>query len=508
MTDQIIETLPKEDPIEPKESWVEVWRRRLTPLGYAVFMSAQAVDIMSVSGVVVTLDDIQLRYGMDYGTTSWVLSAYSVTFGGFILLFGRVGDVLGHHLVFGYGLILFALFSALCAGIDNFMALVIFRALQGLCAASTIPSSYAIIANTYTGKTLNLALSGIACVHSIAYGLGLVIGGAVVQSPIGYKGVFWFFFGISLLGGLLALIVVKPMSTSRKDLKRLDFLGSLLLVGGAVMVIVGLTEGGQRWNSPLVYVLLPVGGVMLVVFMLWEVYYASRPKSNLFPLIPNNIWRIQNFKAILFCTAMLYGGYFTILLNTVQYFQYVVGDSPLIAGVKFFPAIVTLSIVVLTIRYGMFPPKWACAAGMAIATVGMAVISLMRPDSNYWRYAFPGLILFAFGSVLFFIHYINMIMTVAPLDMQGLVSGIYQTAAQIATALAFSASASILGDVTSQEGSLDEKFHNTFYLGMACAAVGTLMVLLFVRHPKTEEPASPQESDDEIDSETGTKVEV
>jgi hypothetical protein len=286
----------------------------------------------------------------------------------------------------------------------------------------------------------------------------------------------------------------------------LDFFGSLLLVGGALLVIVGLTEGGQRWNSPLVYVLLPVGAVMLTLFMLWEVYYASRPKSNIFPLIPNEIWRIQNFKAILFCTAMLYGGYFTILLNTVQYFQYVVGDSALIAGVKFFPAIVTLSIVVLTIRYGMIPPKWACAAGMAIATVGMVVISLMQPDSNYWRYAFPGLILVAFGSVLFFIHYINMIMTVAPLDMQGLVSGIYQTAAQIATALAFSASASILGDVTAREGSLNDKFHNTFYLGMGCTAAGTLLVLLFVRHPKPEEPKSTQELVDEDLSEADTTV--
>lgn len=503
MTDKVIKSTPE---ATIKENWIDIWRRRLTPLGYAVFVSAQAVDIMSISGVVVTLDDIQARFGMDFGTTSWVLSAYSITFGGFILLFGRVSDVLGHHIIFGYGLILFALFSALCAGIENFMALVIFRALQGLCAASTIPSSYAIIANTYTGKTLNLALSGIACVHSVAYGLGLVIGGAVVESSIGYKGVFWFFFGISLLGGLLALLLVKPMPTSRKDLKRLDFFGSLLLVGGALLVIVGLTEGGQRWNSPLVYVLLPVGAVMLTLFMLWEVYYASRPKSNIFPLIPNEIWRIQNFKAILFCTAMLYGGYFTILLNTVQYFQYVVGDSALIAGVKFFPAIVTLSIVVLTIRYGMIPPKWACAAGMAIATVGMVVISLMQPDSNYWRYAFPGLILVAFGSVLFFIHYINMIMTVAPLDMQGLVSGIYQTAAQIATALAFSASASILGDVTAREGSLNDKFHNTFYLGMGCTAAGTLLVLLFVRHPKPEEPKSTQELVDEDLSEADTTV--
>ncbi|KAH8548442.1 major facilitator superfamily domain-containing protein [Umbelopsis sp. PMI_123] len=481
------------------ETWVEVWRRRLSPLAYAVFVSAQAVDIMSISGVVVTLENIQEKYGTDLATTSWVLSAYSVTFGGFILLFGRIGDVLGHHLVFAYGLLIFAILSALCAGIENFMALVILRALQGLCAASTVPSSFAIIANSYTGKTLNLALSGIACVHSVSYGIGLVVGGAVVRTSIGYTATFWVFFGISLIGGLLSLIVVKPMPTSRKDLLRLDFFGSLLLVGGAILVIVGLTYGGQYWNSPLVYVLLPVGVVLIVVFMLWEVYFASRPKSNMFPLIPNEIWRIQNFKPILFATAMVYGGYFTILLNMVQYFQYVVGDSALIAGVKFFPAIITLVIVVLTIRYGMIPAKWACVSGMVIATVGIVIISLMKPDSLYWRYAVPGLILVSFGCVLYFIHYINMIMTVAPLNMQGLVTGIYQTAAQIATALAFSASTSILGDITAQDPSTPEKFKHTFYLGMACTAAGAIVVLILVSPPRTAQAQAETPDDSEKD---------
>lgn len=153
---------------------VDSIRKFLQPIAFVVFCGSQILDILNLTGVTFALPSVVEKFGTSDATSTWVLSAYSLTFGCFILPLGRLGDVIGHKRIFVTGMLAFAVFSALSAGVDNLIAIIIFRAFQGIAAAATVPTSYALVAITYEGKAQSTAMGAIGSAQAVGGVIGTI----------------------------------------------------------------------------------------------------------------------------------------------------------------------------------------------------------------------------------------------------------------------------------------------------------------------------------------------
>lgn len=465
---------------------------RSNVLIFLMVMISTMMDLFNVTSILVSIRYIQEHYQVSQAIASWSISAYAVTFSGFIAFAGRVGDIIGHDALFIIGSIAFAIMSLICALVNNVYVYIVFRAFQGLAAATLIPTSYATMAHLFSGKYLNRAitiLSGMLCLSNAG---GLIVGGAFLESSVKHKGIAYVSFGISLLLGILAIFNFPTLVQNKDRLKDLDFIGSGILIGGLLLIIVGFTEAGENWNSPKAYVTLPVGFVFVLGFILYENYVSPRIFPNTHLLIPKAVWSIPNFLPLVFNSILNFAGFFGMIYISTSYYLYIGGDSPLIAGVRYLPFIITMlcTIAVMSQIYGVFSPKWVSTLGFSIGVGGLVLYTRVNytVGNYYWKYSFTGQVLLALGSVLYFIHYLNMIITATPLRYQGIVTGIAQTFAQFGVALAFAVVTSIVGD-TSDKRNLHDSYINSTYFCLACYATGTIIILLFVHDVKSPSPS-------------------
>ena len=288
---------------------ISALREKLKPLAFLLFTLIPAIDIINVTSLITGIVSVQEKYDDAYSNATWVLSAYAVTFGGMILFFGRVGDIIGHHLLFVIGIISFGIFSVLAAAVTNLDALIVFRAFQGVSAASTIPYAYALVATTFSGSTRDRALPVMAFAQSSAFGIGLLIGGAFVETYLGYRGTLSVSAGVSVLCGILSILSVKPSKKSGDSVKSLDVTGCLIFIAGILLIIVGLTDGGQKWASPKTYVPLIIGIALVFLFGIWESFSVKKFKG-LVPLVPIQVWTFTNMKPLILGNGLNYAGLF------------------------------------------------------------------------------------------------------------------------------------------------------------------------------------------------------
>ncbi|GMM36887.1 hypothetical protein DASC09_042120 [Saccharomycopsis crataegensis] len=449
------------------------------------------LDLLSVSSLLVSTKFIHQHYHVSPAVASWTLSAYAVTFSGFIAFQGRVGDIIGHDIQFILNSIFFAIASLICALVDNIYVYIVFRAIQGIGAAGLVPSNYAITANLFQGKQLNITLVFLNSVLGISAALGMLIGGAFLTTGVNQHGIGYVTCAISLILGIIAFFSFPQITRSKDKLKNLDYLGSIILISGLLLIIVGFTEGGESWKSPKSYVILIIGFILVLCFFIFENYLALRFFPDTHLLIPPMVWKIPNFTPLVVISILNFSGYFGNMFVNTSYSLNIDGVSPLVAAVRYLPFIVTMLVVTffLALSYGKVSEKWISTLGFLIGTGGLVVLSRMnyRIDNYYWKFSFTGQIALALGSCLYFVHYLNMIITATPLEVQGIVSGIAQTFAQFGIALSFAVITSIVGDRATEKESLHQKYQYGSYFCLACYALGTLLLLLFVRDVKEEE---------------------
>lgn len=445
------------------------------------------LDLFNVTSILVSIKYIHEYYNVSPALASWSLSAYAVTFSGFIAFAGRIGDIIGHDNQFIIGSFVFAIFSLICATVDHIYAFIVFRAFQGMAAATLIPSSYALVAHLFSGRQLDLALttlSGMLCVSNAG---GLIIGGAFLESEVKYRGITYSSFAISLVLSILAFFNFPKIDQNKDKLKSLDYIGSSILISGLLLIIVGFTEAGENWNTPRAYVTLPIGLIFVLVFFLYENYLSPKWLPSVHLLIPKPVWSIPNFLPLVFNSILNFAGFFGMIFISTSYALYVEDNSALIAGVKYLPFIITLLAftVLMAGIYGMFSPKWVSTLGFIVGVGGLVLSTRVdyRVKNYYWKFSFTGQILLSAGSCLYFIHYLNMIITATPLKYQGIVSGIAQTFAQFGVALAFAVITSIVGDTTDRY-QLHKRYINGTYFCLACYAAGTIILLFFVHDVK------------------------
>ncbi|GME75966.1 unnamed protein product [Ambrosiozyma monospora] len=254
-------------PIEKRNKW----------LVFSICLMALSLDNLSVSGGITSTVSVQEAFNTTSTNATWVISAYALTLGSFILIFGKLADILGADNIFLFGTCIMSLFALICAVIEkSVIALIVFRAFQGIGASALVPSGIALTAGYFAhdfnvmqraNRLLSIALTG-------AFGIGTLIGGAFALTNIGYKAFFYFVFALSFLCAITLTFTIIPVPRhSQLHLSDLNYGGVFILVAGLLLIILGLTEGGHKWRQAAAYVTLPIGFLLVISVFLFETVY-------------------------------------------------------------------------------------------------------------------------------------------------------------------------------------------------------------------------------------------
>ncbi|GFP57655.1 low affinity ammonium transporter [Trichoderma asperellum] len=441
-------------------------RVKLRPVTLVIYTFSLVLDVLNSTGVTFAIDSISREYHISENESSWALSAYALTFGAFLLISGRLGDVVGHKNIFVLGLLLSALFSALIAGIANDISLFVLRAFQGISAAMTVPTAYALVSVSYSGRARELALSVLGMGIASGSALGMIVGGAVTKSPLGYRALFWISFALSMTFCILSIFLVPPSKANLPLARNLDYIGAVLVTAAMLLIVLGFTEAPGHWR----------------------------------------LWSFRNFAAILPITAFSYGTVYLILLTGSQFLVQIQGKSALIASVEYLPfAIVPLIVMpVFGVLHSKVDPKWVITAGEAIVIVGNVLFSRNSFDTTYWRFTFPATILISVGTAAFFVNNINIAVAGAPKADQGLVAGVVQSVSQASVAIAFSISGSFLTGKTPT--TLLKGYRNAFYCACGFSGAALLITIALLRKRALAIPDGSSNSSDNQTAAQETKA--
>ncbi|CAI6483697.1 YMR279C-like protein [Saccharomyces cerevisiae x Saccharomyces kudriavzevii VIN7] len=470
-------------------------------------------DLLNVASMISLIDDLAKTYNISYTTASWSLTSYAVTFAGFIACMGRLGDIIGNSVLFTISCSCFAVLSLLCAVMPNFPAFAVFRAIQGICAAGLVPCAYALIPILAPKEKVQKYFSIVSCGFSSTIGLGLIIGGAFATTKIGYRGIFYLTFAVMTLISIIAFFftygVEKLNKKPQKDqastsVISLDFIGSLIFVAGSILIVVGLTEGGESWNRPVTYVTLVIGIILFFGFFVWNCTYTkivrgfeycgidtSKYFEKVQLLIPIDVLFMKNFIPIVLAFALNNACLFSCLYIIDQYSQYAERNSPLLAGVKLVPLIICMVIgnALCAFESTKLRPRVGVAIGFFLALAGSIILIQLHlvKENLFWKIFFSAQALVGFGVAIFYPYALQIAVGGAPDESKGIASGVAQTFGQLGIEITFSVLASVLGNINEMKGKSNaiQKFRTGFqncsYFTVAVGALGFLVTAICIR---------------------------
>jgi EmrB/QacA subfamily drug resistance transporter len=446
---------------------------------------AQFMVILDVSIVNVALPSI--RSGLRFSTTGlqWVVNAYTITFGGFLMLGGRAADLLGRRRVFLAGTALFTLASLLCALASSRGLLLGARALQGFGGAVISPASLSIIATTFAeGSSRNRALGVWGAMAGLGGASGVLFGGLLTQG-LGWPAIFL----INVPVGIAVIAAsrrVVPESRGEQVHRHFDVLGATLVTAGLVVAVYGIVRSESLgWGSSGVLVPLALAAALLALFALVEGRFAKAP------LMPLSILRMPRLRAANLVVALLYSAVFSMWFFLTLYMQQVLHYSAVRAGLSFLP--MTLSIVLtsslaprLVARLGVRP---VLATGMLSAAVGLALLTGVRPGGSYLATVLPGGVLGAAGLGLSLVPATIAAVQGVSAAQTGLASGLLNTSRLAGGALGLAVLSTIAASHTraqlaagaSNLGALTSGYQLALGVGAAICLAGALAAVALLR---------------------------
>jgi MFS family permease/uncharacterized membrane protein len=412
-----------------------------------VLCSAIFLEGIDVSMIGVALPSIRAELGLSAGALQWVVSGYVLGYGGFLLLGGRVADLLGRRRMFLLWLGVFLVFSGLGALATNGVVLVLARFVTGVSAAFLTPAGLSIITTTFPeGPARTKALSIYGGTAAAGFSLGLVVGGLL--SEIGWR---WVFFAPVLLAlaTLLAAVRLVPAAAAPPlPSHRFDLAGAAALTGGMLLLVLTVVEApAEGWGSA-----RTIGSLLGVCALLAAFVAIERRSSD--PLVRLGILRCGPLVRANLGAASLAGSFFGFQFVVVLYLQQFRGWSALEAGLALLPAGVDAVIApTLTPRLvGRFGLTRVIGAGLGVAALAYALFLPIGPNSSYAA-MFPTMIL---TGVAFALAYGPLTIAatngIAP-DEQGLAGGLVNTSFQFGGALGLATVVAVLGAATGTDGS-------------------------------------------------------
>jgi EmrB/QacA subfamily drug resistance transporter len=419
----------------------------LAIVGAAFFMT-----ILDVAIVNVAIPSIQIDLHIKEQTVQWVITAYAITFGGFLLLGGRMADLLGRKLIFLVGLTLFTAASLVCGFANSSGVLIGARAVQGLGAAIISPAALSIVTTTFReGAERNKALGIWGALGGSGAAAGVLFGG-ILTKYLGWEWIFWVNVPVGVLVFALAVALV-PESKADLGHHRFDAAGAVTVTGGLALLVYTISKAPDvGWGSARTILLLIVSVAILAVFALIEV----RSRS---PLVPFRIFRLRTLTAAnvvgFLLGAVIFANFFVLTL----YVQQVLGWSALRTGVTFLATAGTTVIwagvaQALTTRFG---PRPVIVTGMLVLAAALAWYTQIPVDGHFWPDLLPAYLLFALGLAFAFVPVSIAAFMQVESDEAGLASGLLNTSQQVGGAIGVAVAATIF---TTQANSLLKSGHS------------------------------------------------
>jgi EmrB/QacA subfamily drug resistance transporter len=438
---------------------------------------AQFMVVLDATIVNVALPSIQKDLNLSEGNLQWIVNAYTLVFGGFLLLGGRAGDLLGRKRIFLIGLVIFTGASLLDGLASSEGMLIGARALQGLGAALISPAALSIISTTFAeGAERARALGVWAAIAIGGSAVGLILGGVLTQ----YFSWPWIFF-VNVPVGIAAFVFslrLIPESRDEHAQRSYDIAGAVTVTGGLMALVYAIVDAQSAgWGSGKTIGFFTLAAVLLAAFVVIEL----RAKA---PLVRLSIFRIRSLLTANISMFLAASGIFAMFFFNTLYLQRVLGFGPLDAGLAFLPF--TAGIMVSAGLASQFAPRVGvrpvAAVGMLLTTAGLLLLTQLPVDGSYVADVLPALLLSSLGMGAVFMPLTLIATTGLKDEDQGLASGLFNTSQQIGGALglailstlATSKMASAGGSETHQ---LVVGFHWAF-AGGAVVMIASLVVML------------------------------
>jgi EmrB/QacA subfamily drug resistance transporter len=456
-------------------------------IALALLATAQFVVVLDASIVNVALPSIGRALHFTQDSLSWVVNAYVLTFGGFLLLGGRMADLLGRRRVFIGGLIVFAL-ASLAGGLAQSEAwLIAARAVQGLGAAILSPAALSIVTTTFSeGAERNKALGVWGAVAGSGGAAGVLLGG-VLTDAAGWE---WVLFVNTPIGLLAALLAPRLIAESRAEgeHRHFDIAGAVSVTAGLSILVYALVDAAQAgWGSLQTVGLLGLAVALLAAFVVIELRAAS-------PLMPFRIFRLRTVTGANVAGLLIGASLFSMFFFISLYMQQVLGYGPLKAGVSYLPLAFAIMLSAgvgsqLVTRVGFKP---VLVAGMTFVAAGLVWFAQVSATGSFASDILGPSLLAAVGLGFSFVSVMIAAVSGVRDRDAGLASGLINTTQQIGGALGLAVLATVANSRTTDvmasshgtaplKQALTEGFQSAFLTGAGFALLGILLTLVLIR---------------------------
>ncbi|MBX7553669.1 MFS transporter [Streptomyces sp. NPDC004232] len=413
-------------------------------IALAVIAACQLMVVLDATIVNIALPHIQDALKFSTTDLTWVVSAYTLTFGGLLLLGARAGDILGRRRVFMTGILLFTFASLLGGLAQEPWQLLAARALQGVGGAIASPTSLALITTTFPeGPERNRAFGVFAAVSAGGGAIGLLAGG-MLTDWLDWR---WVLFVNVPIGVLIAALAPLYISESARHPGRFDITGALTSTVGMASLVYGFIRAAENgWRDKLTLGSFAAAVVLLLAFVLTETR-AKEPITPLRMFADRNRW--GTYAIMLSLSAAMFGMFFYIVL----FVQDVLGYSAIKAGLAFLPVTVAIAISAGASQALLpkFGPKPFMAVGSALVTVGLVWQTFIRPDSSYLGGVLGPMLVFGFGMGLNFVTATVTAVSGVAQHEAGAASGLLNAMQQVGGSLGLSILTTVFGSASKDE---------------------------------------------------------
>jgi len=463
----------------------------------AIVCAAFFMTVLDVSIVNVALPSIGRSLHFSRDGLQWVITAYAITFGGFLLLGGRAADLLGRRRIFEVGVVIFTLASFFCGLAWSEDVLIASRAVQGFGAALITPAALSIIMTAFEeGPERNKALGIWGALGGSGAAVGVLAGG-VLTKYFGWEWIFFVNVPVGIAAFLLALRYVHESRAERES--KPDWAGAVTVTAGLALLVYAVSKAPDHgWSSGWTISRLAAAAILLGAFLLIE----ARAKD---PLMPFHIFRVRTVAganvAGLLLGAVIFANFFVLTL----YVQGVLGWSALKTGVTFIAtagsAVLWAGVAqALVTRLG---PKIVMAVGFVAIIASLVVYTQIPVHASYWSNLLPGYLLMGFGLPFAFIPVSIAALAGVSHEEAGLASGLINTAQQIGGAIGVAVASSVaishfnnlVSSGTSAPAALTSGYQWAFWVMVGVGIVGLIASLTLIRSDQFAPAAEPAEAE-------------
>jgi EmrB/QacA subfamily drug resistance transporter len=461
---------------------------RRTWLALALLCVVQFMVVLDIAIVNVALPSIQVDLGFSQENLQWVISAYALVFGGFLLLGGRAADMLGRRRLFLAGIVVFTIGSLLAGLAWSEASLIGARALQGFGAAIITPAALSILSTTFAeGRERNIALGAWGAVGGFGAVAGVLLGG-VLTDALSWEWIFFVNVPVGVAGFVLAPLLLRESKDAR--VQKFDLPGAVLVTAGLSSLVYAITQAGSDgWLAAETLTVFAVSLALLAGFVGWELRHPE-------PLMRFGILQTRTVSGANVAGFILGTALFSMFLMLTLYMQQVLGYSPMKTGVGYLAVAGTAIIwsgvaAQLVTRIGVKP---VLVVGMTMLTGGLLFFTQVSADGSYVRDLLPGFLVIGVGIGFSFVPISIAALAGVKASEAGLASGLINTSQQIGGALGIAALSTIatsrtedsLGGGTLLPQALVDGFSTTFLVGALFGALGLVAALTLIRRDELE----------------------